>query len=174
MSGKSTVTNRQFAMDNERFQVACRLAGIPATTRQASKYRGGSRGASLEAVRAFLGGGYDAQRRAEKESAALAEAELPAARLKLDDVNSEVASATATIGIEDPELVKLEKMLQETDWDGDIPQGVLERGVPEGLIVLLKRQKAAAYEVSAIERRIESAGFRIRSLETDRKVLSGK
>jgi hypothetical protein len=35
------VTNRVFAETDKRFVAACRAAGIPATVRQASKYRRG-------------------------------------------------------------------------------------------------------------------------------------
>ncbi|MEK6683791.1 MAG: hypothetical protein AABY46_03945 [Nitrospirota bacterium] len=34
-------TNAKFAQDNRHFRVACDLAGIKPTTRQASKYRRG-------------------------------------------------------------------------------------------------------------------------------------
>lgn len=36
---KYTETNREFSSRNELFQVACELAGVPATKRQASKWR---------------------------------------------------------------------------------------------------------------------------------------
>jgi hypothetical protein len=36
-----TLTNKQFATRDETFRVACGMAGVPVTTRQASKYRNG-------------------------------------------------------------------------------------------------------------------------------------
>lgn len=42
-----TQTNREFAATNARFQAACEAAGVPPTTRQASKYRRG-RGIALK------------------------------------------------------------------------------------------------------------------------------
>ena len=45
------MTNRDFAAKDGAFKAACALAGIPATKRQASKYRAGN-GAAKKAERA--------------------------------------------------------------------------------------------------------------------------
>jgi hypothetical protein len=39
MTDTKTTTNKQFAKDNEKFNELCKKAGIPATARQASKFR---------------------------------------------------------------------------------------------------------------------------------------
>ncbi len=39
MSDKASVTNKQFAELDDTFNEACRLANIPCTKRQASKFR---------------------------------------------------------------------------------------------------------------------------------------
>lgn len=38
---ESGMTNREFARNDELFNMACKLAGLPPTARQASKYRSG-------------------------------------------------------------------------------------------------------------------------------------
>ncbi|OHA07471.1 MAG: hypothetical protein A2934_02485 [Candidatus Sungbacteria bacterium RIFCSPLOWO2_01_FULL_47_10] len=82
MSESTFVVNREFAENDKRFRIACSLAGIQATKRQASKFRRGF-GSAEVAMRAFIGGGY-------AEKSGRLQADMAKATKNLNNLNEEL------------------------------------------------------------------------------------
>lgn len=95
---ESTLTNSKFAESDEKLNVACGLAGIPPTKRQASKFRRGL-GSAHAAMSSFIGGGYVTRRdHLQSELTELKkQLESATARLeKLEDKSSKEAKAVSS------------------------------------------------------------------------------